>query len=79
MVQTKLTLFNLFVQEIANSCHNFTKLKFEDRKCKHGRPYWIWIRCLFWQLETWDEVMEADKQLRFKSHQRMQVELISNV
>ena len=31
-----------------------------------------------WQLETSAEVMEVDKQLKFKSHQRMQVEFISN-
>ena len=33
---------------------------------------------LFWQLETSAEVMEVDMQVRFKSHQRMQVEFISN-
>ena len=33
---------------------------------------------LFWQLETSAEVMEVNKQLKFKSHQRMQVEFISN-
>ena len=33
---------------------------------------------LFWRLETSGEVMEVDKQLKFKSHKRMQVELISN-
>ena len=29
-------------------------------------------------LETSAEVMEVDRQLKFKSHQRMQVEFISN-
>ena len=33
---------------------------------------------LFRQLETSAEVIEVDKQLKFKSHQRMQVEFISN-
>ena len=47
-------------------------------KCKHGRPYCYFIRLLFWQLETSGEVMEVDKRLKFKSHQRMQVEYISN-
>ena len=47
-------------------------------KCKHIRPYGILIRCLFWQVETSDEVMEVDKQLKFKSHKRMFVKFISN-
>ena len=33
---------------------------------------------LFWQLETSAEVMEVDKQLKLKLHQRMQMEFISN-
>ena len=37
-----------------------------------------WIRLLFWQPETSGEVAEVNKQLKFKSHQRMQVEFISN-
>ena len=78
MMQTKLTHFSWFEQGKANHCHKFTKLNFEDRKCKHGRPYCIWIRLLFWQPEISGEVMEVDKQLKFKSHNRMQVEFISN-
>ena len=78
MMQTRLTFFSWFAQEKANHCHKFTKLKFEDTKCKHGRPYWIWISLLFWQLETSGEVMEVDKQLKIKSLERMQMELITN-
>ena len=33
---------------------------------------------MFWHTETSGEVMEVDKQLKFKSHERMQVEFISN-
>ena len=36
-----------FAHGKANHCHKFIKLKFEDTKCKHGRPYWIMIRLLF--------------------------------
>ena len=62
----------------ANHCHKFTKWKFEDTKCKQvGHIGFGYLR-LFWQLETSAEVMEVDKQLKFKSHQRMQVEFISN-
>ena len=78
MTQSKLTLFYWFAHGKANHCHKFTKLKCEDTKCKYGRPYWIWIRLLFWQLETSGEDMEVDKQLKFKTHKRMQVEFISN-
>ena len=78
MVLPKLTFLSWFVHVKANHCHKFTKWKFEDTKCKHGRPYWIWIPSFFWQLETSAEVMEVDKQLKFNSHQRMQVEFISN-
>ena len=60
----------------ANHCHKFTKWKFEDTKSKQGRPYWIWIPSFV--LTTSAEIMEVDKQLKFKSHQRMQVEFISN-
>ena len=28
---------------------NSQKLKFEDTRCKHARPYWIWVRLLFWR------------------------------
>ena len=78
MMQTKLTIFSLFATGKRNHYNKFTKLKFEDTKCKNGRPYWIWIHCLFWQLETSGEVMEVDTQLIFKSHKRMHVEFISN-
>ena len=78
MKQTKLTLFSWFVNGKANNCRKFTKLKLADKKCKQDRPYWIWICLLFWQPETSGEVMEVDKQLKFKSHERMQVELILN-
>ena len=77
-MQTKLTLFSWFVHGKANHCHKFTKLKFEDTKCKHGQPCWIWISLLFWQLETSGKVMEVDKQLKFKLHKCMQVEFILN-
>ena len=43
MVLPKLTFLSWFVQVKANYCHKFTKWKSEDTKCKHGRPYWIWI------------------------------------
>ena len=33
---------------------------------------------MFWQPETSGEVMEVDKELKFRSHERMQVEFISN-
>ena len=57
----------------ANLCHKFTKLKFEDTKCKH--PYWILYTFVVLATDTPDDVMEVDKQLKFKSHKRMQVEL----
>ena len=78
MMQTKLTLFSSFAHGKAEHCHKFTKLKFKDTKCKHRRPYWIWIRLLFWQLETLGKVMEVDKQLKFKSHKHILVEFILN-
>ena len=78
MMQTKLTHFSSFSNGKASNYRKFTKLKFEDMKCKYDRPYWIWTRLLFWQPETSGEVMEVDKQLKFKSHERMQVEFISN-
>ena len=78
MIQTKLTLFSSFAHEKANNCRKFTKSKFEDTKCKQDRPYWNWIRLLFSQPETSGEFMEVDKQLKFKSQERMQVEFISN-
>ena len=78
MIQTKLTLFSWFAHGKPNNCRKFTKLKFEDTKCKQDRPNWIWIHLLFWQTESSGEVMEVDKQLKFKSHERMQVEFISN-
>ena len=71
MIQTKLKFFRWFTHRNANHCHKFTKLKFEDAKYKHGLPYWILIRLFFWQ-------PEVDKQPKFKSHKRMQVEFISN-
>ena len=40
------------VSNCFNHCNKFTKLKFEDMKNKHGRPYWIWIRLSFGELET---------------------------
>ena len=43
MVLPKLSFLSWFVHVKANHCHKFTKWKFEDTKCKHGRPYWIWI------------------------------------
>ena len=78
MIQTKLTLFSWFVHGKPNNCRKFTKLKFEGTKCKQDRPYWIWIHLLFWHTETSGEVIEVDKQLKFKSHKRMQVKFISN-
>ena len=77
MIQTELTLFSWFAHGKANNC-KFTKLKFEDTKCKQDLPYWNWIRLLFWQPETSGEVMEVDKQRKFKSQERMNVEFISN-
>ena len=75
----KINTFSWIVLEKANNyLQLFTKLKFEDTKYKHGRPYWIWKGLLFWQLETSGEVMEVDKQLKFKSHKHMQVNFISN-
>ena len=74
----KINTYSWFAQGKANHCHKFTKLKFQDTKCKLGWPYWIWIRLLFWQLETSGEVMEVNKQLKFRSHKRMQVEFILN-
>ena len=50
----------------------------KTRNEKNGRPCWIWMRLLFWQLETSGEVIDFNKQLKFKSHKRMQVEFISN-
>ena len=78
MMQIKLTLFSSFANGKANNYRKFIKLKFGDKKCKHDQPYWIWIRLLFLQPETSGEVMEVDKQLKFKSHERMQVEFVSN-
>ena len=78
MIQTKLTLFSSFANGKANNYRKFIKLKFEDTKCKHDRPYWIWICLLFRQPETSGEVMGVDKQLKFKSQERMPVEFISN-
>ena len=75
----KLTLFSWFAHAKANNCRKFKKLKFEDTKCKQDRSNWIWIRLLFWQPETLGEVMEVDKQRRFKSHERMQVFISNNV
>ena len=46
-MRTKITPFSLFGHGKGNNCHKFTKLKVEDTKSKHGRPYWIWIPCLF--------------------------------
>ena len=43
MVLPKVTFLNWFVHVMASHCHKFTKWKFKDTKCKHGRPYWIWI------------------------------------
>ena len=43
MVLPKLTFLSWFVQVKANHSHKFTKWNFEDTKCKHGRPYGIWI------------------------------------
>ena len=71
MIQTTLTLFSWFAHGKPNNCRKFTKLKFEDMKCKQDRPYWIWMRLLFWQTETSGKVMEVDKQLKFKSHERI--------
>ena len=45
MVQTKVSLLNWFLHRKASHWHKFTELKFSYRKCKHGRPYWIWIGC----------------------------------
>ena len=73
----KINTFSWFEHGKVNHCYKLKKLKFEDTKYKHGRPYWIRIRLLFWQLETLGEVMEVDKQQKFKSHKRMQVEFIS--
>ena len=47
MMQTKLTLFSSFANGKANNYRKLTKLKFGDKKYKHDRPYWIWIRLLF--------------------------------
>ena len=43
----KINPFSWFEHWKAYHCHKFTKLKFDDTKCKHGRPYWIWISLLF--------------------------------
>ena len=43
MVLPKLKFLSWFVHAKAYHGHKFTKWKFEDTKCKHGRPYWIWI------------------------------------
>ena len=69
MVLSTLAFLTWFVHVNANHCHKFTKWKFEDTKCKHGLPYWIWIPSFVLQLETPVKVMEVDKQLKFKSHQ----------
>ena len=33
---------------------------------KHGRSYWIWIRCSFWQLKTSSPVLEVVQLLHCK-------------
>ena len=48
---------------------------FEDTKCKHGRPYWIWIPSFVLKYKYKYKYKFV---LKYKSHQRMQVEFISN-
>ena len=39
MMLPKLIFLSWFVHAKAKHCHKFTK----GKKCKHGRPYWIWM------------------------------------
>ena len=78
MVQTKLTFLSWIVHPKANHCRKFTKLKLEDTKCKHGRPYWICIPLFVLTTGNLGRGYGSWQKLKFKSHQRMHVEFISN-
>ena len=66
MVLPKLTFSSSFMDAKANHWHKFTKLKFEDAKCKDGWPYWIWIPSFVLTIGNLGEVMEVDKQLELQ-------------
>ena len=68
MVDIALTLYFFQIEEQCLKTRNVNTV---------GHIGFGYLR-LSWQLETSAEVMEVDKQLKFKSHQRMQVEFISN-
>ena len=71
------TPFSWFGHGKANHCHKFTKLKFEDTKCNMVK---ILDLNPFVVLTTGNlgRCYGSYKQLKFKSHKRMQVEFISN-
>ena len=71
-----LLLNNLKTQlKICTNIFNHAPKIWDNTTCKHGRPYWIWIHCSFWQLKTLDPVSQVHKQLRFKWHKSTHVEL----
>ena len=74
MMQTKLH----FLVDLCK--RKLTIVIISQKVWRHGRPYSIWIRLLFWQLKALGKVWQvsADKQLKFKSHKQLQVEFISN-